>query len=121
MPLSRIKREFRDDLRKNLLAQRLQQHTSATQQSDGSTWRISSARTRTAFPRSPRMRIVGNRIAPKADDQAKAPRGPAQGDSRQREKRRRFAAMAKRYSRTRFRCPGGRLGFVRRGMFCEGF
>jgi peptidyl-prolyl cis-trans isomerase SurA len=124
MPLSRIKREFREDLRKNLLAQRLQQqHLGNT--TVGRFEVEDFYRTyRDSLPHVPEeceLSEIG--IAPKANDQAKAAtrvRLKAILDSVRDGAD--FAAMAKRYSQDPGSAPqGGDLGFVRRGMFVKDF
>ena len=124
MPLSLIKREFRDDLRKNLLAQRLQQqHLGNTTvgrfdvEDFFRTYKDSLPR----VPQECELSEIG--IAPKADDQAKAAtrsRLKAILDSVRNGAD--FAAMAKRYSQDPgSAAQGGDLGFVRRGMFVKDF
>ena len=124
MPLSRIKREFRDDLRKNLLAQRLQQqHLGNT--TVGRFEVEDFYRTyKDSLPRVPEeceLSEIG--IAPKANDQAKAvtrTRLKVILDSVRNGAD--FSAMAKRYSQDPGSAPqGGDLGFVRRGMFVKDF
>jgi peptidyl-prolyl cis-trans isomerase SurA len=124
MPLSRIKREFREDLRKNLLAQRLQQqHLGNT--TVGRFEVEDFYRTyKDSLPRVPEeceLSEIG--IAPKANDQAKAvtrTRLKVILDSVRNGAD--FSAMAKRYSQDPGSAPqGGDLGFVRRGMFVKDF
>ena len=124
MPLNRIKREFREDLRKNLLAQRLQQqHLGNT--TVGRFEVEDFYRTyKDSLPRVPEeceLSEIG--IAPKADEQAKAithARLKAILDSVRNGAD--FATMAKRYSQDPGSAPqGGDLGFVRRGMFVKDF
>jgi len=124
MPLSRIKREFREDLRKNLLAQRLQQqHLGNT--TVGRFEVEDFFRTyKDSLPRVPEeceLSEIG--IAPKADDEAKAAtrnRLTAILDSIKNGAD--FAAMARRYSQDPgSAAQGGDLGFVRRGMFVKEF
>ena len=124
MPLSRIKREFREDLRKNLLSQRLQQqHLGNT--TIGRFEVEDFFRTyKDSLPRVPEeceLSEIG--IAPKVNDLAKAvtrTRLKAILDSVRNGAD--FSAMAKRYSQDPGSAPqGGDLGFVRRGMFVKDF
>jgi len=124
MPLSRIKREFREDLRKNLLAQKLQQqHLGNT--TVGRFEVEEFYRTyKDSLPRVPEeceLSEIG--MAPKADEQAKAATRARMGailDSVRAGAD--FATMAKRYSQDPGSVnQGGDLGFVRRGMFVKEF
>lgn len=124
MPLSRIKREFRDDLRKNLLAQRLQQqHLGNT--TVGRFEVEDFYRTyKDSLPRVPEeceLSEIG--ISPRADEQAKAAtraRLSAILDSVRNGAD--FATMARRYSQDPgSAAQGGDLGFVRRGQFVKEF
>jgi peptidyl-prolyl cis-trans isomerase SurA len=124
MPLSRIKREFRDDLRKNLLAQRLQQqHLGNT--NVGRFEVEDFYRTyKDSLPRVPEecdLSEIG--IAPKADERAKAAtRARLQGILDSVRNGADFPAMARRYSQDPgSAAQGGDLGFVRRGMFVKEF
>ncbi len=124
MPLSRIKREFREDLRKNLLAQKLQQqHLGNT--TVGRFEVEDFYRTyKDSLPRVPEecdLSEIG--IAPKPDEQARAAthaKLKAILDSVKNGAD--FATMAKRYSQDPgSAAQGGDLGFVRRGMFVKEF
>ena len=124
MPLSRIKREFREDLRKNLLAQKLQQqHLGNT--TVGRFEVEDFYRTyKDSLPRVPEecdLSEIG--ISPKPDEQAKAAtraRLKAILDSVRSGAD--FASMARRYSQDPgSAAQGGDLGWVRRGMFVKEF
>ena len=124
MPLSRIKREFRDEVRKNLLAQKLQQqHLGNT--SIGRFEVEDFYRTyRDSLPRVPdecELSEIG--IAPRASDQARAStRARLQGILDSIRAGADFGVMAKRYSQDPgSAAQGGDLGFVRRGMFVKEF
>jgi peptidyl-prolyl cis-trans isomerase SurA len=124
MPLSRIKREFREDLRKNLLAQRLQQqHLGNT--SVGRFEVEDFYRTyKDSLPRVPEecdLSEIG--VAPKADERAKAAtRSRLQGILDSVRNGAEFPAMARRYSQDAgSAAQGGDLGFVRRGQFVKEF
>jgi peptidyl-prolyl cis-trans isomerase SurA len=124
MPLARIKREFRDDLRKNLLAQKLQQqHLGNTivgrfeVEDFYRTYKDSLPR----VPAECELSEIG--VAPKPDERAKAAtRAKLQAILDSVRTGSDFAALAKRYSQDPgSAAQGGDLGFVRRGMFVKEF
>ncbi|HUI10910.1 MAG TPA: peptidylprolyl isomerase [Bacteroidota bacterium] len=124
MPLSRIKREFRDEVRKNLLAQKLQQqHLGNT--SIGRFEVEDFYRTyRDSLPHVPEeceLSEIG--IAPRASDQARAnTRARLQAILDSVRAGADFGDMARRYSQDPgSAAQGGDLGFVRRGMFVKEF
>ena len=124
MPLSRIKREFRDEVRRNLLAQKLQQqHIGNT--SVGRFEVEDFFRTyRDSLPRVPEeceLSEIG--MAPRANDQARAnTRARLQAILDSVRAGADFGVMAKRYSQDPgSAAQGGDLGFVRRGMFVKEF
>jgi peptidyl-prolyl cis-trans isomerase SurA len=124
MPITRIKREFRDEMRKNLLAQKLQQQrigsTSVGRYEVEEFFRTY----KDSLPRVPEeLEMSDIAIAPKFDEDARSATLArltairdsivAGGD---------FAAFAKRYSEDPgSAAKGGDLGFARRGMFVSEF
>jgi peptidyl-prolyl cis-trans isomerase SurA len=119
MPISRIKREFRDEMRKNLLAQKLQQ-----QRISSTTVGRYEVEEFYSLPRVPEeLEMSDIVIAPNFDPEARAAAYKkltairdsirAGGD---------FADFAKRYSEDPGSAPrGGDLGFARRGTFVNEF
>jgi peptidyl-prolyl cis-trans isomerase SurA len=124
MPLSRIKREFRDEMRKNLLAQRLQQ-----QRISGTTIGRHEVEEfyhtyKDSLPRVPEeVELAHVFIKPKATESAKAAARAKLKDLLDSLKAgAQFAALAKQYSQDAGTAPqGGELGFVRRGQFVKEF
>ena len=124
MPISRIKREFRDEMRKNLLAQKLQQDRFGST-SIGRFEVEDFYRTyRDSLPSVPEeFELSDIAVAPRFSEDAKvATRAHLSvildslrngGD---------FASFAKRYSQDPgSAAQGGDLGFVRRGQFVKDF
>jgi peptidyl-prolyl cis-trans isomerase SurA len=124
MPISRIKREFRDEMRKNLLAQKLQQDRFGST-SIGRFEVEDFYRTyKDSLPSVPEeFELSDIAVAPRFSEDAKAAARArlsaildslrAGGD---------FASFAKRYSQDPgSAAQGGDLGFVRRGQFVKDF
>jgi len=124
MPISRIKREFRDEMRKNILAQKLQQ-----QRFGGATIGRYEVEEffhtfKDSLPRVPEeLDLSDIAMAPKFSDDAKAATratllailDSARGGAD-------FGSLAKRYSQDPGSAPqGGDLGLVRRGQFVKEF
>ena len=124
MPLSKIKREYRDEMRKNLLAQKLQQQKFGT--TDISRYDVEDFyRTfKDSLPRVPEeVELAHIYMVPKVSEEAKAAARrkaealldslKAGGD---------FASLARRYSEDPgSSAQGGDLGMVRRGQFVKEF
>jgi peptidyl-prolyl cis-trans isomerase SurA len=124
MPISRIKREFREEMRKNLLAQKLQQQrisgTTISRHEVEEFYRTF----KDSLPRVPEeVELVHIYMKPKVTDAAK---------TAARERLRElldslragadFSALAKKYSQDPGTAPqGGDLGLVRRGQFVKEF
>ncbi len=124
MPLSRIKREYRDEMRKNLLAQRLQQQRFGNA-SIGRFEVEEFYRTyKDSLPPVPEeIEISRIYIEPRASTEARdlaRKRAQALLDSLQGGAD--FSALAKRHSQDLGSAPqGGDLGLVRRGQFVKEF
>ena len=124
MPLSRIKREYRDEMRKNLLAQRLQQQRFGNA-SIGRFEVEEFYRTyKDSLPPVPEeIEISRIYIEPRASTEARdlaRKRAQALFDSLQGGAD--FSALAKRHSQDLGSAPqGGDLGLVRRGQFVKEF
>ena len=124
MPLSRIKREYRDEMRKNLLAQRLQQQRFGNA-SIGRFEVEEFYRTyKDSLPPVPEeIEISRIYIEPRASTEARdlaRKRAQAVLDSLQGGAD--FSALAKRHSQDLGSAPqGGDLGLVRRGQFVKEF
>jgi len=124
MPLNRIKREFRDEMRKNLLAQKLQQQRFGNEEIGRYAVEDFYRTYRDSLPRVPEEVTLSQIVVkPRYTDEAKAAaRARAQllldsirlGVD--------FGALAKRHSEDPGSAvQGGDLGFVRRGQFVKEF
>jgi peptidyl-prolyl cis-trans isomerase SurA len=124
MPLSRIKREFRDEMRKNLLAQKLQQQRFGATQIGRIDVEEFYKTYKDSLPRvQEEVELAHIFLRPR-------PGGPAKAASLARIKALRdslvagadFADLARRYSADPGSAPqGGDLGLVRRGQFVKEF
>jgi peptidyl-prolyl cis-trans isomerase SurA len=123
MPLSRIRREFRDDMRKQLLAQRLRQQKFGGLQVGRFEVEEFYRTYRDSLPRVPEeVQLAHIFVAPRVSDADK-------GGARELLLRVRdsilagadFAEMARRYSQDPSAAQGGDLGLVRRGVFVREF
>jgi peptidyl-prolyl cis-trans isomerase SurA len=124
MPLSRIRREFRDEMRKNLLGQRLQQQRFGNSQIGRFEVEEFYRTYKDSLPRVPEeVELAHIFIRPKVSEEAKAAATAkmqllldslkAGAD---------FGALARRNSEDPGSAPqGGDLGFVRRGQFVKEF
>jgi peptidyl-prolyl cis-trans isomerase SurA len=124
MPIGRIKREFREEMRKNLLAQKLQQQRISNTTISRHEVEEFFQTYKDSLPRIPEEAELSHiYVKPKVTDAAKAAA---------REKLREildslragadFAALAKKYSQDPGTAPqGGELGLVRRGQFVKEF
>ncbi len=124
MPLSRIKREYRDEMRKNLLAQRLQQQRFGSS-SIGRFEVEEFFRTfKDSLPPVPEeVEVSRIYIEPRASEAAKEQaRAKAQALLDSLKAGADFASLARRYSQDQGSAPqGGDLGLVRRGQFVKEF
>jgi peptidyl-prolyl cis-trans isomerase SurA len=124
MPLSRIRREFRDDMRKQLLAQRLRQQKFGTLQVGRFEVEEFYRTYRDSLPRVPEeVQLAHIFVTPRVSDADK-------GGARELLQRLRdsilagadFAELARRYSQDAgSAAQGGDLGLVRRGLFVREF
>jgi len=124
MPLSRIKREYKDEMRRNLLAQRLQQQRFGTSQIGRFEVEEFYRTYKDSLPRVPEeVELAHILMKPRASDEAKM-------GTRERLQRlldsikagSDFATIAKRYSEDPGSASrGGDLGLVRRGQFVKEF
>jgi peptidyl-prolyl cis-trans isomerase SurA len=124
MPLSRIKREYRDEMRKNLLAQRLQQQRFGAAQIGRFETEEFFRTYRDSLPRVPEeVELVHIFIKPKfgeAEQLATRARAQLLLDSIAAGVD--FDGLAKRHSEDPGSAPlGGNLGLVRRGQFVKEF
>lgn len=124
MPLSRIKREYRDEMRKNLLAQKLQQQRFGS--TDISRYDVEDFyRTfRDSLPRVPEeVDLAHIYMVPKVGEDAKAAaRQRAQALLDSLKAGADFSSLARRYSEDPgSAAQGGDLGMVRRGQFVKEF
>ena len=124
MPITRIKREFRDDMRKQLLTSRMQQKKFADVQVSRREVEEFFATYKDSLPKVPEeVELYHIFLIPKASDQAKAAvRAKAQLVLDSIKAGRDFAELAKRHSQD----PGsaaasGDLGFIRRGQLVQEF
>jgi peptidyl-prolyl cis-trans isomerase SurA len=124
MPLSRIKREYRDEMRKNLLAQRLQQQRVGNEQVGRFEVEEFYNTYKDSLPPVPEQlemsRIfISPKPSPKAKEETRA-RMQQLLDSIKAGAD--FGEVAKRFSQDPGSAPqGGDLGFVRRGQFVTEF
>ncbi len=124
MPLSRIKREYRDEMRKNLLAQKLQQQRFGTTQIGRYDVEEFYRTYKDSLPRVPEeVELAHIFMRPKVSDVAKAAaRARAQALLDSLKAGADFAALARRYSEDPGSAQqGGDLGMVRRGQFVKDF
>ncbi len=124
MPISRIRREFRDEMRRNLLAQKLQQQRFGTTQIGRLDVEQFYNTYRDSLPRVPEeVELAHIYVKPKPSLQAKAAaRQKIQALLDSLKAGADFAALAKKYSEDPGSASqGGDLGFVRRGMFVKEF
>ncbi len=124
MPLSRIKREFRDEMRKNLLAQRLQQQRFGDEQIGRYAVEDFYRTYQDSLPRVPdEVELSQIVIKPKYTEAARAvARAKAQAILDSIRAGVDFAALARRNSEDPGSAvQGGDLGFVRRGQFVPEF
>jgi peptidyl-prolyl cis-trans isomerase SurA len=124
MPLSRIRREFRDEMRKNLISQRLQQQRFGNAQIGRFEVEEFYRTYKDSLPRVPEeVELAHIFLRPKVSKEAKAAATAkmlalldslmAGAD---------FSALARRYSEDPGSASqGGDLGFVRRGQFVKEF
>jgi peptidyl-prolyl cis-trans isomerase SurA len=124
MPLSRIKREFRDEMRKNLLAQKLQQQRFGTTTIGRHEVEEFYAAYKDSLPRVPEeVELAHIYIKPKASQAARAAaRAKLQEILDSLRAGADFGEMARKYSQDPGTASrGGELGFVRRGQFVKEF
>ncbi len=124
MPLSRIKREYKDEMRRNLLAQRLQQQRFGSSQIGRFEVEDFYRTYKDSLPRVPEeVELAHILIKPRADEAAKvATRAKLQGLLDSIKAGADFATLAKRYSEDPGSASrGGDLGLVRRGQFVKEF
>jgi peptidyl-prolyl cis-trans isomerase SurA len=124
MPLSRIRREFRDDMRKQLLAQRLRQQKFGTLQVGRFEVEEFYRAYRDSLPRVPEeVQLAHIFMTPRVGDADKA--GAKELLTRLRDSilaGADFADLARRYSQDPGSASqGGDLGLVRRGLFVREF
>jgi len=124
MPLARIRREFREEMRKNLLAQRLQQQRFGSTQIGRYEVEEFYRSYRDSLPRVPEeVELAHIFVRPKVSEEAKAAatsKIQVLADSLKQGSD--FAALARRHSEDPGSAPqGGDLGFVRRGQFVKEF
>lgn len=124
MPISRIKREYRDEMRKSLLAQRLQQQKFGTLTVGRYEVEDFFNTYKDSLPPVPEELQLSNIfVFPKASDAMRnAARSRAQALIDSLNAGADFAALAKRYSQDPGSAQqGGDLGLVRRGQFVKEF
>jgi len=124
MPLSRIKREYRDEMRKNLLAQKLQQQRFGTTQIGRYEVEDFFRAYRDSLPRVPdEVELAHIFVKPKfSTAERETARAKMQLILDSIKAGADFAVMAKRYSEDPGSAPqGGNLGLVRRGQFVKEF
>jgi len=124
MPISRIRREFRDEMRKNLLAQRLQQQRFGGTQIGRFEVEEFYRTYKDSLPRVPEeVELAHIFMRPKVSEGAKAATtAKMQGLLDSLKNGADFGALARRYSEDPGSAPqGGDLGFVRRGQFVKEF
>jgi peptidyl-prolyl cis-trans isomerase SurA len=124
MPISKIKREFRDEMRKNLLAQKMQQQRFGNTTIGRFEVEDFYRAYKDSLPRVPEeLDLSDIGIAPRFDDNARAAtRAKLEGIIDSIRNGADFAVMAKRYSQDPGSASqGGDLGLVRRGQFVKEF
>ncbi|MBI4536308.1 MAG: peptidylprolyl isomerase [Ignavibacteriae bacterium] len=124
MPLSRIKREFRDEMRKNLLAQKLQQQRFGTTQISRLEVEEFFKTYKDSLGQVPEeVELAHIFVKPKFDEEAKAAaRQKLQALVDSITAGAAFSEIAKRHSEDPgSAAQGGDLGFVRRGQFVKEF
>ncbi len=124
MPITRIKREFRDEMRKNLLAERLRQQRFGSEQISPREVEEFFQQYKDSLGRVPEeVELAHIFIKPKPDAAAKAAaRAKAQALLDSLKAGANFADLAKRYSEDPgSAAQGGDLGMVRRGQFVKEF
>jgi peptidyl-prolyl cis-trans isomerase SurA len=124
MPLSRIKREFRDEMRKSLLAQRLQQQRFGSAQVGRYEVEEFYRTYKDSLPRVPEeVELSHILVKPRASEAARlAARAKMQSILDSIKAGADFGAMARRYSQDPGSAQqGGELGLVRRGQFVKEF
>lgn len=124
MPLSRIKREFRDEMRKNLLADRLRQQRFGASEISRHEVEEFFQTYKDSLGRVPEeLELAHIFVKPKPDDKAKAAaRAKAQAFLDSLKAGTPFPELAKRHSEDPgSAAQGGDLGLVRRGQFVKEF
>jgi peptidyl-prolyl cis-trans isomerase SurA len=124
MPLSRIKREFRDEMRKNILAQKLQQQRFGSSSIGRYEVEEFYRAYRDSLPRvSEEVEIAHVFLKPQASDASRAAaRATLQALADSLRAGTDFGELAKRHSQDQGTAPlGGELGLVRRGQFVKEF
>jgi peptidyl-prolyl cis-trans isomerase SurA len=124
MPLSRIKREYRDEMRRNLLAQKLQQQRFGSSQIGRFEVEDFFRTYRDSLPRVPEeVEIAHIFIKPRfIDTDRSAARAKMQALMDSLNAGVDFAGLAQRHSNDPGSAPqGGNLGLVRRGQFVKEF
>ncbi len=124
MPIARIKREYREEMRKNLLAQRLQQQRFGSEQIGRFDVEEFYKTYKDSLPPVPEeVEMSQIFVKPKPSEEAKAAtRAKLQSILDSLRAGADFATMAKRYSQDPGSASqGGDLGLVRRGQFVKEF
>lgn len=124
MPISRIKREFRDEMRKNLLAQKLQQQRFGSQTIGRFEVEEFYRTYKDSLPRVPEeLELSDISYAPKVSDKAKSSaRARIQTILDSLRHGANFDSLARLYSEDPGSATrGGDLGLVRRGLFVKEF
>ncbi len=124
MPLSRLRREFRDEMRQNLLSQKLQQQRFGNEQVSRYEVENFYQTYRDSLPRVPEeVELAHILIKPVPTEKAKdAARKKIQALIDSLKAGADFASLARRYSEDPGSAPqGGDLGLVRRGQFVKEF
>jgi peptidyl-prolyl cis-trans isomerase SurA len=124
MPLSRIKREFREEMRKSLLAQRLQQQRFGAAQVGRYEVEEFYRTYKDSLPRVPEeVELAHILVKPQAGEASKdAARAKMQSILDSIKAGADFGALARRYSQDPGSAQqGGELGLVRRGQFVKEF
>jgi peptidyl-prolyl cis-trans isomerase SurA len=124
MPITRIKREFRDEMRKNLLAQKLQQERFGSATIGRFEVEEFYRTFRDSLPHVPEeLELSDIAVGPKFNEREKAAtRALLQSLLDSLKQGTDFADLARRHSQDPGSAPqGGDLGFVRRGQFVKEF